>query len=198
MYSMLLMVAASTGGEAPAFHGRILHHSCHGCCGGWVAPAGCCGGGCAGGYTWGPGHGAYRPASSACYGGCWGGCCGGGCWGSGYAYGPAVTFTYAGPASLNPPDASEKSALKVELPSIAKLYVDGKEVPGFGTLRTFATPALPRGQDYYYDLKAEITVDGKPVVEEKRVIVRAGGTTSESFARLIASAQAAGEKVTSK
>ncbi len=198
MYSMLLMMAASTGGEAPAFHCKHVH----GCCGGYeaAAPAGCCGGCCGG---WGYGHGAYRPAYNGCCGGS--GCCGGGCWGAnynmsygGYGAGPAVTFTPYGSTNLNPPDAPEKATLRVDLPKDARLFVDGREIAGAGSARAFATPNLPRGQDFFYDLRAEVTVDGKTQVEEKRVIVRAGGTVNESFGKLLAAAPATGEKVASK
>jgi uncharacterized protein (TIGR03000 family) len=118
-------------------------------------------------------------------------------YGMGYG-GPAVTFVPYGTTNLNPPDGSEKSSLKVDLPKDAKFFVDGKEIPGSGTSRAFATPALPRGADFYYDLKAEVTVDGKPVTEEKRVIVRAGQTVTASFAKLQTSNAATGDKIASK
>jgi uncharacterized protein (TIGR03000 family) len=109
-----------------------------------------------------------------------------------------VTFVPYGTTNLNPPDGSEKSSLKVDLPKDAKFFVDGKEIPGSGTTRAFATPALPRGAEFYYDLKAEVTVDGKPVTEEKRVIVRAGQTVTASFAKLQTSNAATGDKLASK
>lgn len=117
---------------------------------------------------------------------------------SGYGGPPAVTFVPYGTTNLNPPDGSEKATLRVDMPSNAKLFVDGTEVTGTGSSRSFSTPALPRGQDFFYDLKAEITVDGKPVVEEKRVIVRAGGTANESFTKLSAATLTTGNKVASK
>jgi uncharacterized protein (TIGR03000 family) len=213
MYSMMLMMAAAPAGDTAAFHGRFMaKHACHGCSG-YTASAGCCGGGCCGGLA---------VPVGCCGGGCYGGGgawganyrtgYGGGAWGvnfsgsgmSGYAVygmgygGPAVTFVPYGTTNLNPPDGSEKSTLKVELPKDAKLFVDGKEVPGSGTARAFATPALPRGADFFYDLKAEVTVDGKPMVEEKRVIVRAGETVTTSFTKLTAVAPPAGDRVAGK
>jgi uncharacterized protein (TIGR03000 family) len=110
VYSIVLMAALTTGGEAPElfFHG----HGCHGCCGGWGCHGchgcwgchgchgcyGCCGcyGGCCGG-CYGGGWGCY--GGYGCWG-CWGGysawsygcysngCCGGyGGYGGGYGYG---------------------------------------------------------------------------------------------------------------
>lgn len=79
--------------------------------------------------------------------------------------------------------------LTVELPEGAKLFVDGQATRGEGNVRKFHTPSLPAGKSFYYELKAEITINGQTEVEEKRVIVKAGETLSESFPRLIAAAK---------
>jgi len=78
--------------------------------------------------------------------------------------------------------------LKFTLPADAKLYVDGRLTMIGGTERAFSTPPLAAGSKYYYDVKAELLVDGKPVVEEKRVLVQAGAQVTESFPKLIAAA----------
>jgi uncharacterized protein (TIGR03000 family) len=78
--------------------------------------------------------------------------------------------------------------LTVELPAAAKLYVDGSLVNGDTTTRNFHTPDLTPGKTFYYDLKAEVTVGGKTVTEEKRVLVKAGDTLTEAFPKLIAAA----------
>ncbi len=74
MYSMVLMMALTTGGEAPAFgHGEVVYSSCcGGCCGGTVVESSCCGGCCGG-----------TVVTSSCCGGCcgWSSCCGGCCGG---------------------------------------------------------------------------------------------------------------------
>ena len=79
--------------------------------------------------------------------------------------------------------------LKFKLPAEAKLYVDGRLTMIGGTERSFTTPPLADGSQFYYDVKAEVIVDGKPVVEEKRVLVEAGATISESFPVLIAAVE---------
>jgi uncharacterized protein (TIGR03000 family) len=76
--------------------------------------------------------------------------------------------------------------LKFKLPAEAKLYVDGRLTMIGGTERAFTTPPLAAGSQFYYDVKAEVVVDGKPVVEEKRILVEAGATINESFPVLIA------------
>ena len=79
--------------------------------------------------------------------------------------------------------------LKFRLPAEAKLYVDGRLTMIGGTERTFTTPPLADGSQYYYDVKAEVIVDGKPVVEHKRILVEAGATIKESFPMLIAAVE---------
>lgn len=79
--------------------------------------------------------------------------------------------------------------LTLEVPAAAKLYVDGTLVKGDTATRNFHTPDLTPGKTFYYDLKAEVTVDGKTVTEEKRVLLRAGDVLSESFEKLIAAAK---------
>jgi uncharacterized protein (TIGR03000 family) len=200
---MLLMMAAGPAGEAPAFHGKLIAH-CHGCKASAYVPAGC-GGGCQGGCTGGcgggcAGYGAGFSGTTAGTGsGWWGFTNVYGIYGRGYASEPAVVFTPNGTTNLNPPDGSEKAVLRVELPKDATLTVDGQLVPGSGTSRFLATPDLPAGRDFFYDLKAEIMVDNKPVVEEKRVIVRAGGDVKTSFPKLLAAAPMPGDtKVANK
>jgi len=100
---------------------------------------------------------------------------------------PADT-TKPKPDGTTKPDGSQGASLKFQLPADAKLYVDGQLTGITGTERAFVTPALTPGQKYYYDVKAELTVDGKAVTEEKRVIVEAGGSVVESFPKLTAAA----------
>lgn len=88
--------------------------------------------------------------------------------------------------------------LKFQLPADAKLYVDGRLTMIGGTERAFTTPPLAVGSKYYYNVKAEIIVDGKPVVEEKRVVVEAGGTVTETFPTLIAAVEKKGTAVAEK
>lgn len=88
--------------------------------------------------------------------------------------------------------------LKFRLPANAKLYVDGRLTTLEGTERAFTTPPLVPGQKFYYDVKAEIMVEGKPVFEEKRVVVEAGADITASFTGLIAAAQGRATPVAGK
>lgn len=99
---------------------------------------------------------------------------------------PTITIDHA---SAKAKPAAAPARLTVELPAAAKLYVDGELVKGESVSRNFHTPDLPGGKTFYYDLKAEVEVNGKMVTEEKRVLVKAGDAVSESFDKLIAAAK---------
>lgn len=94
--------------------------------------------------------------------------------------------TGEGKGGTNPGGAS----LKFTLPADAKLYVDGRLTNGTGTDRSFFTPPLIPGQKYFYEVKAELMVDGQLVTEEKRVIVEAGAELRETFPKLVAATPA--------
>ena len=73
--------------------------------------------------------------------------------------------------------------------------MDGKLTLIAGTERAFTTPPRAAGEKVFYDVKAELVVDGKPVVEQKRVVVEAGASLTESFPTLLAAAQGKGVEV---
>jgi uncharacterized protein (TIGR03000 family) len=83
-------------------------------------------------------------------------------------------------------DASTRARLIVELPPDARLYIDDRAMKNTEPVRNFNTPDLEPGQLYYYELRAEVVRDGKPVTQTKRVIVRAGAVIRASFPELTA------------
>ncbi len=204
MYSVLLMAALSSGPTTPA---TFFHVSrCHGCygCAGCFGCYGCYGGcyGCYGGC-----YGCYG-GCYGCYGGCYGACYGAaysfgachGCYGSCYGCMGCAGAVVVTPAAKPPADPkkddqknadqarsrSNRAQLTVELPADAKLFVDDQATKASQqTSRTFSTPALDLGVDYYYILRAEMVRDGKTVSETKRVIVRAGAETKTAFSEMI-------------
>jgi uncharacterized protein (TIGR03000 family) len=177
---------------------------CHGCHGGcWGVGYGACYGTCYGGW----GYGVYGCVGSWGYG-CWGS--GYACYGS-WGYGPGYygsgweTMTPGGvapsytPSTPMPPAGGEqlpkptpdgktgtglapnRARLIVELPADAKLYIDDQAMKTTSGRRTFHTPDLQRGQTYYYMVRAEVVRDGKPLSEERRVILRAGDVVRADF-----------------
>lgn len=157
--------------------------SCHGCWGSSCHGSSCYGSSCHG--CWGSScHGSW---GSSCMGSSCHGCVGSVSGGVSHYEGAVVVMPAVGTARIEQDDDKNQSAsLIVELPAGAKLYVDGQLVPGDATARRFHTPELVRGKTYYYEMKAELTVAGKPVVEERKVTVKAGETIRESFEKLTA------------
>jgi uncharacterized protein (TIGR03000 family) len=138
--------------------------SCHGC-------TGC--------------HGSVEIWGASCHGssctGCMGSSCHG-CFGSStrisYYEGEVISMPSIGTVKLESEDAASAN-IRIELPAGAKLYVEGHLVDT--SSGQFHTPPLRKGKAYYYDMKAEMTVNGKTLTDEKRVVVRGGETTVEKF-----------------
>lgn len=202
MYSLLLMSAMAGGADVPQFHGRLFG-GCHGAACYGSSCHGCWGGSCHGGGVFGhKAHhraaGYYGSSCNGCYGsschGCWGSSCHGcvGSYGSGiwHSESAVITMPSVGTAKLEE-DEKQSANITVELPAGAKLYVDGNLTIGDDTVRHFHTPTLVRGKQYYYTMKAEVIVAGKPVVEEKQVVVRAGDRVTEKFEKLSTAAKVA-------
>lgn len=204
MYSVVLMAALTSGGETPDFfrcrgcrgcHSSCACAGCHGCYGaGWAYGYGCygCSGWrCAGwaGHGW--GYGGY--GCLGCYGchgsmgvyACYGGWTCYGCQGGLVSYVP-----YYRPAPRQAPlpqvhyEDDTQAHLSVQVPSDAKLFVDGMETRTSSENRVFDTPPLQRGSSYYYDVRVEIIRAGRTISETRQVVVRAGETASVSFANV--------------
>jgi uncharacterized protein (TIGR03000 family) len=207
MYGVVLMAALTTGGgQAPLFHhfggyGQG-YGGCYGYCYGgwghpWHPPAGC----------WGAGY--------ACYG-----CCGG-YHDLAYAPVAVGTgpYLHGGPADgggtiprptpdddrKTPDDGKKKkknikddddlgsarARLVIDVPEGVTLFVDDREVKANGR-KTFQTPLLERDEAYFYEVRAEMMVDGERVTETRRVTVRAGEVSREDFRALATTGRRAG------
>jgi uncharacterized protein (TIGR03000 family) len=84
--------------------------------------------------------------------------------------------------------------LTVQIPTDARLYVDEQLVKNAASSqRTFKTPQLEPGHTYFYELKAEIIREGKPVTQSKRVLVKAGQNLMVTFSGLESSQVASSE-----
>lgn len=185
------------------------YSSCHGCCGGFMAHKhysyGCCGGASCFGSCWGsctgygpqayiyPSYAVPVPTGAGAY----------------FYAGPGVHIVPIVIPEAGKDEGKDKpkpkpnstegekgtkptgANLKFNLPAGAVLFVDGAKTAGDGEERSFFTPPLEPGQKYFYDVRAEIAVDGKVVVEEKRVIVESGAEIRESFPKMTAAVAAA-------
>ena len=72
--------------------------------------------------------------------------------------------------------------MTVNVPADAKLLFNGTPANGTGAARTFTTPPLQPGQEYAYDLTAEVVRNGKTERVTERVVLRAGEKTSVTLA----------------
>ena len=210
MYSVVLMVALTGGGDVPA---GLFNH---GCCGGGGHQSSCygCNGGCYGG---GHKHQRSHGCCGGCYGGCFGSChgCNGGCFGScngcnggcfsgchkhqrshgccGGCYGGTVGYGCVGtpvmpvapvapvPAKTSSLDNVAPATLLVSVPVDTRLSIDGAATTSTSTQRVFVSPALSFGREYHYTLQAEFVQDGKVVKVSKEVAVKAGDETQVRF-----------------
>jgi uncharacterized protein (TIGR03000 family) len=62
----------------------------------------------------------------------------------------------------------------VSLPAEAKLTIDDVATRSTSSTRAFRSPALERGTDFAYTLKAEIVRGGTTLTAAKEITVRAG------------------------
>jgi uncharacterized protein (TIGR03000 family) len=167
-------------------------YGCYGCygagsfCSGCYGTVGCGGFGC---------YGCY-----GCYGcaGCYGcsGCCGGavvysgcsGCCGGVYAAPtapaqPAPKTKKGGEAPQTQLEVTrpQVARITVKLPSNAKLWVDDVNCPLTSSERSFNTPPLAPGRQYFYTIRMEVERDGQTVSEDRRVFVAAGRQVNVDF-----------------
>jgi len=172
MYTVVMMMAMSGGGEVTAFHrgGRCSGGGCYGSSG-CSRSYGCSRGGCCGG-----GGCCSRSASYGCNG-CSSGCSGGG--------------VYRAPGGIervpNPRPKEEvridtqPATIIVSVPENAKLMIDDQQTISTSAERRFTTPPLEPGGTFYYTLKANFQRDGRPVTLTKQVNVRAGQESRVNF-----------------
>jgi uncharacterized protein (TIGR03000 family) len=200
MYTMVLVAAMTTSTGTADCWGRGGCYGCSGCSGYYSSCHGCYGcSGCSGCYGcsgWSGCHGCYG-WSGACWGGgynCHGGCyggpvawgsCYGGCTGCAGVYSTGVVPMTSVPETSRPtPDKEEvsiRAKVVVEVPADAKLYIDDQLMKTTSERREFRTPPLKKGETYYYEVRAEVMRDGKPVSEMKKIIVRAGEEATANF-----------------
>lgn len=90
---------------------------------------------------------------------------------------PVITQT-----SYYEPSDARKSLLTVIVPaSDAQLWLNGTQMNSQGIERNFSSPPLDFGVNYKYTVKAQWTMDGKPVEQVRDVTVRAGQRSTVDF-----------------
>jgi uncharacterized protein (TIGR03000 family) len=168
MYSVVLMMSLSGGGEVPDFGRRSCSCSCSGSyrsCSGYSGCHGC--------------HGERR-ACSGSYG-----CCGGasGCSGSypGMAPGYRAPSGEPIPRPKKTTQLEDRASVVVNLPADARLTVDGQVTTSTSAQRRFITPPLRTEGESYYTFRVEIVRDGQTQSAVQEVAVRRGQETQVTF-----------------
>lgn len=80
--------------------------------------------------------------------------------------------------------AGAPSNVTVRLPADARMTVNGARLPLSSAVRTFATPHLAAGQQYFYTIQAEVDRDGQIVSKSRRVVVEANKAIEVDFSDL--------------
>lgn len=76
---------------------------------------------------------------------------------------------------------SQSANIIVNLPSDARLFIDGKPTQQTGASRTFVTPPLSNSGDHSYELQADVDRDGQTLSRTLPVQVHAGETSRVDF-----------------
>ncbi|GIW81103.1 MAG: hypothetical protein KatS3mg105_2910 [Gemmatales bacterium] len=185
MYSVVMMMALTGAAETP--DGIFLRRgcSCYSCYS------------CSSCYCSGRRRIFGRRWCRGCYSchGCWGchgchGCCSS-CHGCHACYG--CHGCCAAPAKSEPAKPKEKAGstapatIVVQLPADAKLYIGGDETRSTSSVRSFISPPIKRGKDYYYTLEGRLVRNGQVLSVKRDVVVRAGeeSRVSLDFAQAI-------------
>jgi uncharacterized protein (TIGR03000 family) len=84
---------------------------------------------------------------------------------------------------------SNVARVTVKLPTEARLFIDNSRCPLTSGTRTFNTPTLEPGRQYFYTLRMEVDRDGQTVTENRRVILAAGQRVEVDFNTPVTAAQ---------
>ncbi len=94
---------------------------------------------------------------------------------------------------------NQTALLNVTVPADAKVFVNGAATTSTGTQRQFVSRGLVAGNRYSYEIRAEVTIDGKTVTETKTVSIGPGQQAALAFNMdKAADPVAAGDKVKTK
>lgn len=106
-------------------------------------------------------------------------------WGADYRYSASTPFP---PAPKPEGEKREKdenlkgsARLLLEVPADARVYIDGQLTRSTNAVRSFHTPPLKDGETFYYEVRVETPSGQKPIVQDKRIYVRANEVVRESF-----------------
>jgi uncharacterized protein (TIGR03000 family) len=88
------------------------------------------------------------------------------------------------PAQTKNIEQPTRARITLDVPTDAKVFLDGELLNLAAGKRTFQTPELVPGKTYYYDLRAEVIRDGRTVAEAQRIVLQPGQMVTASFPSL--------------
>lgn len=98
---------------------------------------------------------------------------------------PQATLTsqanYVPQANIPQGITDNSSLITVHVPANAKVWFDGSETNGNGTVREFKSPPLNPGSLYHYNVKVSWMENGSPVTQTRQVNVSAGNHVNVDF-----------------
>jgi uncharacterized protein (TIGR03000 family) len=72
--------------------------------------------------------------------------------------------------------------IQVQVPDPhALLFIDGDKIPTVGTSRQLESPALAQGKNYPLRLRAAYVAGNNFVIEDREIVIRAGGNSAVTF-----------------
>lgn len=96
--------------------------------------------------------------------------------------GSIVPDTPPPPAATEQTSAASEATLTVNVPSDARVYVNGTQTKSVGSERSYVSRGLQSGFNYTYEVRAEVERDGQVVEETKMVSLMAGRKARVAFA----------------
>jgi len=94
---------------------------------------------------------------------------------------PRVIPRESAPKDKPSKKAARTASIDVRLPADAKVWIEGKETAQTGALRRFVSPPLDVSRTYTYELRVSWTRQGRQVIQDRRLDVRAGDRQSVLF-----------------
>jgi len=101
-----------------------------------------------------------------------------------YAFSPANNQPITSTSAYSPAAAADSppsATINIKVPADAEIWFNDAKTTLRGPVRQFVSPPLTPDRNYSYDVKARWMEQGKPVTQNRRVAVRAGGVANVEF-----------------
>lgn len=85
------------------------------------------------------------------------------------------------PGTTMAPTSATSGLLTIYVPYEAKVTINGLDTKSTGSRREYVSYGLKPGYTYEYTIRAEIVRDGKPLSDERTVVLTAGARNAVAF-----------------